>query len=322
MDFVQRLVLALIIVPSIGWMTLAIYFHVPKAWARLPVALLFIGAMSALFLVVPWVPWALLGWLCVLLAVLAWWHSLRPGQPRDWAPGMERWPRVEVDGDEIRIRDFRNFDYSRSGQVAARYEERTFHLSKLRSLDYFLSHILGPTVAHTLVSFGFDDGQYLAVSIEARRGRNQRYSPLAGLFRSYELMYVLGDERDIVRLRTEIRHERVYLYRVHLGLEKIRLLLLDYLERSEDLAIQPQWYNSLTSNCTTNLFFHSHREVRWWLKPSIYLNGLSARALFGVGALADSLPFKELRTRSAIHELAETPADSVDFSRQIRAQMV
>ena len=152
--------------------------------------------------------------------------------------------------------------------------------------------------------------------------RWQSYSPLWGLFRSYQLMFVLGDERDIVRLRTNIRRERVYMYRLRLPPEHLRRLLLDYVSRVEMLATQPAWYNSVTSNCTTNLFYHGHATVPWWMKLGIFLNGFSARTMYRLGFLSDSLPFKELQARSDIRERALAAGDAADFSQQIRAEMV
>ena len=165
-------------------------------------------------------------------------------------------------------------------------------------------------MAHTLVSFGFDDGEYLCVSVEVRCQRWQRYSPLWGLFRSYELMFVLGDERDIVRLRTNIRRERVYMYRLRMPPQNLRRLLLDYVRRVEMLAAQPHWYNSVTSNCTTNLFYQGHAPVPWWMTPDIFLNGLSARAMYRLGFLDKSLRYQDLQARCAIRERALAAGDS------------
>ena len=227
-------------------------------------------------------------------------------------------PRAEIAGDMLHVRHFRNFSYTASGEPVPRYEERTYDLAKLSSLDYFLAHWSGPVIAHTLVSFGFDDGQFLCVSVEARRQRWQSYSPLWGLFRSYQLMFVLGDERDIVRLRTNIRREQVYMYRLRLPPQDLRRRLLDYVRRIEMLAAQPGWYNSVTSNCTTNLFYNRRANVPWWLKPNIFLNGLSARAMYRLGFLDNSLPYQELQARCAIRDRALAAGDAADFSQQIR----
>ena len=235
---------------------------------------------------------------------------------------MEVLPRAEIVGDTLRVRQFRNFSYEAEDKPIPRYEERTYDLARLSSLDYFLTHWSGPVMAHTLVSFGFDDGQFLCVSVEARRQRWQSYSPLWGLFRNYHLMFVLGDERDIVRLRTNIRRDRVYMYRLRLPPQHLRRLLLDYVSRVERLATQPAWYNTVASNCTTNLFYRGHTPVPWWRKLGIFLNGFSARTMYRLGYLSDSLPFKELQARSDIREQALAAGDAADFSQQIRSQMV
>lgn len=322
MGSIGWLIMLGVLLPTAAWMALAIYCHVPWPRARLAIAALPLAAVTLGLWLLPPIPWGLAVWLGLFAATLAWWFSLRPRADRDWADGMAVLPRAHIDGNAIRISQFRNFGYEAAGRPIPRYEERTFDLTRLRSIDYFLSHGMGPIIAHTLVSFGFDDGQFLTLSVEARRRRGQAYSPWRGLFRSYELMYVLGDERDIVRLRTNVRRERVYLYRVRLPVQDIRLLLLDYLERVELLAERPEWYNSLLSNCTTNLFWHAHRQVRWWLQPGIVINGLSARTLYRMGALPRTLPFKELQARSAIRELALASDDASEFSRRIRTQLV
>jgi hypothetical protein len=267
-------------------------------------------------------PWALAVWFGLLAITIGWWYTLRPGADRDWAVGMEVLPRAEIVGETLHVRNFRNSSYTAAGAPTPRYEEKTYDLTKLSSIDYFLSHWSGPVMAHTLVSFGFEDGQFLCVSVEARRARWQRYSPLWGLFRSYELMFVLGDERDIVRLRTNIRRERVYMYRLRFPPQNLRRLLLDYVRRIELLAAQPHWYNTVTSNCTTNLFYQGHAPVPWWMKPNILLNGLSARAMYRLGFLGDSVPFKELQAVCAIRERALAAGDAADFSQQIRSPIV
>ncbi|HVC93120.1 MAG TPA: DUF4105 domain-containing protein [Pirellulales bacterium] len=322
MTILARLFVGLIVVPTTIWIALAVYYHLRRLWLRWVVSLVPVVVVGVSLRVLSFVPWALAVWLGLLVISIAWWFSLRPRSDRDWALGMEVLPRTEIVGDTLRVRHFRNFNYMAAGEPIPRYEERTYDLAKLSSLDYFLSHWSGPVMAHTLVTFGFDDGQFLCVSVEARRQHWQRYSPLWGLFRSYELIFVLGDERDFVRVRTNIRRERVYMYRLRLPPQHLRRLILDYVRRVEMLATQPGWYNSVTSNCTTNLFYQGHARVPWWMKPGIFLNGFSARTMYRLGFLSDSLPFKELQARCAIRELALAAGDAADFSRQIRSHII
>ena len=321
MTLLERLFAGFVVFPTTMWIALAIHYHVrgPRLrWFASLVPLVIVGVSLGLL---PMRPWALAVWFGLLLVTILWWLSLRPNSNRDWKTGMDVLPHVELVGDVLRIRQFRNFRYMASGDPLPQYEERTFDLTKLSSLDYFLAHWSGPVIAHTLVSFGFDDGQFLVVSVEARLQRWQSYSPLRGIFRTYELIFVIGDERDIIRLRTNIRRERVYLYRVRMPRPEVRQLLVDYLARVEKLEERPEWYNSITSNCTTNLFYHGRHRVPWWLTPHIFLNGLSARAMYLRGFLDDSLPFKELQSRSDIRERALAAGDAANFSQQIRTHI-
>lgn len=319
MNLLAQLFVGLVVVATTSWTVLAIHYHVRQPWLRWCVSFVPAAVVGASLGVLPFVPWVLALWLGLLVITSMWWLSLRPRLERDWAVGMEVLPRAEVVGDTLSVRHLRNYDYTAGGDPIPRYEERTYDLATLSSLDYCLSHWSGPVMAHTLVSFGFEDGQFLCVSVEARRQRWQSYSPLAGLFRAYELMFILGDERDIIRLRTNVRRERVYMYRLRMPLPDVRRLLLDYVNRIEMLATQPAWYNSFSSNCTTNLFYHRRANVPWWLKPNILLNGLSARAMYRLGYLDNRVPYQELQAHCAIRERALSAGDAADFSQQIRA---
>jgi hypothetical protein len=322
MTLLGRLFAGVVIIATTIGIALVIHSHVrgPRwRWFASLVPLVVVGASLALL---PMWPWALAVWAGLVLVTILWWRSLRPQADRDWKTEMDVLPHVELAGEVLRVCQFRNFRYTVSGDPLPQYEERTFDLTKLASLDYVLAHWSGPAIAHSLVSFGFDDGQFLVLSIEARLQRGHSYSPLRGLCRSYELIYVLGDERDIIQLRTNIRRERVYLYRVRMPRQEVRQLLVDYLARVAKLAERPEWYNSFISNCTTNLFYHGRRSrVPWWLTPNIFLNGYSARAMYLRGFLDNSVPFEELQSRSDIRTRALAAGDVADFSQQIRTHI-
>jgi hypothetical protein len=322
MTLAERWFAGFVVIPSTAWIALAIHYHLRGLWLRRLAPLVPLVVVGSSLGLLPMRPWALAVWSGLLLATLLWWLSLRPKSDRDWKLGMDVLPHAELVGDVLRIRQFRNFRYTTaSGDPLPRYEERTFDLTRLATLDYFLSHWSGPVIAHTLVSFGFDDGQFLVVSVEARLQRWQSYSPLRGVFRSYELIFIIGDECDIIRLRTNVRRERMYLYRVCMPRQEVRQLLVDYVARIAKLEERPEWYNSITSNCTTNLFYHGRNRVPWWLTPQIFLNGLSARAMYLRGFLDQSLPFKELQSRSDIRERALAAGDEANFSQQIRTHI-
>jgi hypothetical protein len=311
-----------IVIPTTLWIALVIYYHSRRPELRWFASLVPIVVVASSLVLLPTWPWALGVWFGLLLGTLLWWIALRPRSDRDWKTEMTVLPQVELEGDVLRVRRFRNFRYTMSGVPIPQYEDRTFDLSKLSSLDYFVAHWSGPLIGHTLVSFGFEDGQFLVVSVEARQQRWQSYSPLRGMCRCYELIFVIGDERDIVHLRTNIRRERVYLYRVRKSRQELRQLLEYYLARAAKLQQRPEWYNSVMSNCTTNLFYHDRHRVPWWLKPHLFLNGLAARAMYLRGLLDHSVPLKELQSRSEIGERALAAGDAANFSQQIRTHVV
>ena len=321
MTLPEGLFVGFVVAPTTLWSALAIRYHLRWPWLRWCFLLVVLAVAGASLWLLPLRPWGLAVWLGFVVTTILWLLSLRPGSDRDWATGMAVLPDAELAGDSLLIRQFRNFRYSASGAPLPQYEERTFDLTKLAAVDYCLSHWFGPVMAHTLVSFSFDDGQHLVLSVEARRQRWQSYSPLQGLFRCYELLFVLGDEHDIIRLRTNVRRERMYLYRVLLPREEVRRLLGDYLARIAMLATRPEWYNSMTNNCTTNLFYNGRRRVPWWMTLGIFLNGFSARGMYRLGFLDRSMPFKELQSRSSIGERALAAGDAADFSQQIRTHL-
>jgi hypothetical protein len=321
MTLLERLFAGFVVIPTTIWIALAIHYHVRGLrlrWFAPLVPLVVVGVSLALL---PIRPWALAVWFGLLLVTILWWLSLRPRFDRDWEPGMDVLPHVELVGDVLRIGQFRNFRYTESGDPLPKYEERTFDLTKVSSLDYILAHWSGPLFGHTMISFAFDDGQFFMVSIEARLQRGQPFLALRGMFRSYELVYLLGDERDILALRTNVRRERVYLYRVRMPRQNVRQLLVDYLAAAAKLEERPEWYNTITSNCTTNLFYHGRHRIPWWLAPLIFVNGLSAPAMYRRGFLDNSLPFQELKSRSDIGERAVAAGDAANFSQQIRTHI-
>jgi hypothetical protein len=317
----QGVLVVCVVAPSTLWVAMAIHCRVRRPALRWLASLAPPIVVGLSFRLLPFFPWAVAIWAALIGATFVWWLSLRPRSDRDWAVGMEILPVVELAGDTLRIRQFRNFGYTESGDPLPRYEDRSFDLTRLATVDYYLSHWAGPVMAHTLVSFGFDDGSYLALSVEARRRRWQPYSPIWGLFRAYELMFVLGDERDIVRLRTNIRRERVYLYRVRMPRPNVRALLDDYLARVATLSSRPEWYNSFLSNCTTNLFYRGHNRIPRWVRPKIWLNGFSASALYQYGFLDQSVPFRQLQSESDVRERALAAGNVADFSQQIRTHL-
>jgi hypothetical protein len=303
------------------WATLAVFYsNLPTLSLRSAAAALFACGVIALRLRIR--PHWLARWVVLALcaAVAAWFVLIPPSNQRDWQPDVAVLPYADVEGDRVTVHNIRNCDYRSESDYTVRHYDKTFDLAQLRSVDLSLVYWGSPLIAHTMLSFGFADDSCLCFSIETRKEKGEAYSAIKGFFRQYELTYVVGDERDLVRLRTNFRGEQVYLYRLQTDLPTARLVLLDYLKEVNRLKDQPEWYNALASNCTTNIRGHTYpyaRKSRWnW---RLLVNGYVDELAFSVGALDQSLPFKELKARSLINDRAKAAGDASDFSARIRA---
>jgi hypothetical protein len=231
-------------------------------------------------------------------------------------------PRAYINGDKVLITGFRDFDYRTKDDFTARYQEREVLLSHLTSVDFFLSYWTVGPVGHTFLSFNFDNAPPICISIETRPKLGQGYSPIASLFKQYELIYVVGDERDIVRLRTHFRDEEVYLYHMRIPPEKARALFLVYLGRINQLADHAEFYHLLSNSCTINIVRYANAVGRKGpLDIRQVLNGWVDRYLYRTGRVNRSMPFDELRKRSHINEVAVAADNTPDFSQRIRTSL-
>src|SRR6516165_9587086 len=306
----------------IVWGVLAIYYsNLPWTSLRLALAGAFAGfavwacwltarrAMSAVFLV-------------LFAGVVAWWVSISPSHDRPWRPEVAVMPPAIVDGDRVRIMGVRNFDYRSVDDFTVRYEEREVQLSHLTAVDFFVSYWTAGPVGHTFLSFIFDNAPPLSISIETRPEVGKGFDPVGSLFKQFELIYVVGDERDLVRVRTNYRKETVYLYRLNSAPDNVRRLLMVYLKRINELADRPEFYHLLSNSCTINIIRYANaagRAGRFDIRH--LLNGLIDSYLYHSGRVDTTLPFEELRRRSQINEAAEAADDAPDFSERIRASL-
>jgi hypothetical protein len=260
--------------------------------------------------------------MCAGLAVL--WSSLEPTNDRDWQPDLAVLPYATVAGDKVTIHNIRNFDYRSETDYTPAYYDKTYDLKQLRSVDIVTSYWSGPAIAHVFVSFGFPGDEYLAVSIEVRKPKGEGYSTLKGFFRQYELIYVVADERDLIGLRTNYRHdppEDVYVYRAKGAIEDGRRLFMKYVEQMNALRTQPEFYNTLTTNCTTNIWMNAGVNAgRIPLSWKILASGYVPQYMYEQGRLETmGLSFPELQQRAHVNERAKAADKAADFSSRIRA---
>jgi hypothetical protein len=302
-----------------GWGTLALLYSNLPILARTSAAGLF-AAGSLFALVGRYSGWlSLIGFLVAFSAVLTWWLLLPPSNSRNWQPDVALLPSAEVRGNLVTIHNIRNCDYQSVTDYTVHYYDKTFDLATLKSVDLFVVHWGSPYIAHTMLSFVFEGGGNLCISIETRKEVGETYSSIKGFFRQYELIYVIADERDLVGLRTNYRGEQVYLYRIHAAPELVRNVFLDYLREVNSLRDHPQWYNALTGNCTTGIRGHTEPYLPSRTNWRLFVNGLLDEMLYEKGMIDTSLPFPELKKRSYINPRAQGHDKSPDFSRLIRA---
>lgn len=276
----------------------------------------------------------LAGGLALMLGLLVWWETIDPQSERAWAADVAQLVAIETDKhqpDVVHLRNVRNFVWRSDTDFTPRWEARSYDLSQLESVDVALSYWMGPAIAHTLVSFGFADGQHVVFSIEIRKEQHEQFDALAGFFKQYEMALVAADERDILAVRTNVRGEQVHLYRVNMAQDSMRELFMAYARQASQLAFAPRFYNTLTANCTTIVWQLARRigqelPTDWRLLASGYL----PEYLRDVGALASMQPLELQRAQGQITQRAQTwqpPAHgtdaeiSADFSRHIRQGM-
>jgi hypothetical protein len=314
-----KTLLGLLIAGTTLWGVLAIFYsNLPGSWLRLAAALAFLAATVAWFIFLP-LRRACLVFLATWIAVVAWFLLIPPSNTRDWQPDVAVLPYADIGTQQVTIHNIRNCDYRSETDYTVRHYDKTFDLTKLESVDLYVVHWGSPLIAHTMMSFGFSDGAQVCFSIEARKEKGEAYSAIKGFFRQFELIYVVGDERDLVRLRTNYRGEEVHLYRLKSNRPSIELVFLSYLREINRLKDRAQWYNAATSNCTTNIRGHTKpysnaRDFDW----RILINGSIDELVYERKVLDQSLPFPELRTRCHINDRARAADKDPEFSARIR----
>ena len=303
------------------WAAAAIYFDSPFASLRTPAALIYLIALLALLFLRP-------GQIALIVAfagfvlIAVWWLSIKPSDDRDWRADNAKTAYADIHGDQITIHNVRNCDYRTEQDFTCQWEVRSYDLANLRGADIFITWWGSPWIAHPIVSFDFGEQGHVPISIETRNVVGQTYSAVRGFFRQYTLTYIVTDERDVIRLRTNYRKgEEVHIFRTTVGPPLVRKIFLDYLQRVNSLHDRPEWYNALTDNCTTNIAVSTAdaRNIRMRLDWRILLNGRMDEMLYERGAIVTGgLPLPALREQAHINDAARAAGDSPDFSSLIR----
>jgi hypothetical protein len=253
---------------------------------------------------------------------------VRPSLDRNWSDDQAVLARASFEGDRVAISNVRNINYRTARDYDVRYYDKVFDLNKLESVWYvvepFSGHGFG--AAHTLMSFGFEGGEYVAISAEIRKEKGESFSAVKGLFRQYEIVYVIADERDVIKLRSNYRHDKVYVYPVTTSRENMRKLFVSMLNRANKLATKPEFYNTLVNTCTTSIVRHVNEiapgKVPWSLQ--VLMPAHSDELAYKLGLLdardkdGRTLTIEEMRNKYLINDRAEKFKDDSKFSERIR----
>jgi hypothetical protein len=317
-----RLALWCLILVTVLWCALALHYSNLPASLRPWAVLIFVVAAAALLFQVKPRRRGKLAYLVLALGIFSYWELIPPSNDRHWRKDVSVLPWAEVDGNHVTVHNIRNSEYRSPDDFDLRHYDRTFDLDKLKELDFFMCFWAPMPFCHTMLTFGFDDGKYLCVSIETRPEEHEGYSVTASCFKQYELIYVAGDERDLVRLRTNFRDEAVYLYHIQTTPAAMRWLFLRYCDRMNDLRARPEWYRIILRNCTTDIprrdgGFRTLFPESW----EVILNGFVDRFLYREGSLDQSLPLIELRKVGHIDTRARNADQDPDFSKRIRERI-
>jgi len=316
----------LVCIPAVilvtGWSALAIYYsNLPGAALRTGLAGGFALLTLLAFVFLPNRKRTLLGFLSVFVVIVAWWLNIPASNERKWQPDVAVLPYATIQGNMVTIHNIRNLQYRTETDYDVRHYDKTFDLNRLDAVDLLAVYWMGDAIAHIMISFGFQEQDFVAFSIETRKEQGEGYSTLRGFFKQYELIYVVGDERDLIRVRTDYRSppEDVYLYRLNVPRENARKLFMEYIRQINSMKESAEWYNTLTTNCTTNVVRHvrsfgGRARYNW----KVLLSGYAPRYAYENGSLDTRIPFEELRKLSYINPKAVALGDDPEFSRKIR----
>ena len=315
--------LALVVVCLLAiWGSLALWYQLRRTLLKALVLAAWI-AVSLTMLSALWqgrVAVGTCGFAVAFGGLLLWWRRLQPSNDRLWADEVAKMTTGSVEGNRVILHNVRNFDWRSNTDYTQRWETRCYDLQRVDTVDMILSYWSRRAIAHVLISFGFDDGDHVAFSVEIRRQKSQVFSEIGGFFKEFEVSVVAADERDVVRVRTNVRGEDDYLYRIRIPIATMRSLFLAYVEQANTLAHSPRFYNTLSVNCTT-LVYHIMKHIVGYLPLDyrLLLSGYLPQYVYRVGGLDARYTLDELRAFGRITARAQKSDRSQNFSADIRA---
>ncbi len=317
-----RALITLIVVVAATWGVFALWYQLPKEHGLKTAGVTLWVVLAFTVLVALWrrrIAQGLWIFAAAFAVLLVWWHLLPPSNDHIWADDVAQMTSGVVDGQHVTLHNVRNFDWRSDSDYTQRWETRHYDLDRLRSVDMIMSYWTVPAIAHLLVSFGFENADYVVFSVEIRPRKGESFSEIGGFFKEFELSIIAADERDVIRVRTNVRGEDDYLYRIQMSASSMRSLFLAYIDQANTLVNAPRFYNTITANCTT-LVYHMMKRIvgHLPLNYSLLLTGYLPEYVYRIGGLTSRYSFEELRAHGRITERAKAADRSESFSTEIR----
>ncbi|SFI57845.1 protein of unknown function [Phyllobacterium sp. CL33Tsu] len=320
--FLGLVLLILLTFLAFLWGGLALWYQLPLGIAAtIGCLILWVAiAFAVLWLEFKGRVWrALIVLIPIMIGLGYWWGTIKPSLNRIWADDVAQTVTGTLTGNYVTLSNVRNFEWRTTTDYTPRWEVRTYTLDDLATVDIFLSYWSNPAIAHTLVSFGFNNGEHVVFSAEIRKERHEEFSEIGGFFKQFELAMIAADERDIIRLRTNVRKEDVYRYQVNLSPETRQALFLSYLDSANHLATTAKFYNTITANCTTVIFSMARAIAPGIpLDYRIVFSGYLPGYLYDLGAIDHSKPLDQVIREASINQRAMAADSAPDFSARIR----
>ena len=317
-----KVLATLVVALAAIWGAFALWYQVPGGHALKAFGVTLWALLSFAMLVSLWhkrTALGLSGFAAAFAVLLVWWHQLPPSNDYIWAEDVAQMTTGTLDGNRVTLHNVRNFDWRSDSDYTQRWETRHYDLDHLTSVDVIMSYWSGPAIAHMLISFGFDDVDHVVFSVEIRRRQDEAFSEIGGFFKEFELSIIAADERDVIRVRTNVRGEDDYLNRIKMPVSAMRSLFLAYIDQANSLVHTPRFYNTVTANCTT-LVYHMMKRIVGYLPMnySLLLTGYLPQYVYRIGGLTPHYSFEELRERGRITERAKAADLIENFSTAIR----
>ena len=320
--FAAAVLATLIMGSSAIWGAFALWYQEPGGQTLKTLGVLLWCAVCLILVIGVWQGRAALAvpvFAALFVGLLIWWQGIRPSNDRIWADDVAQMTTGTLDGHRVTLRNVRNFEWRSNTDYTQRWETRAYDLDRLNSVDMVMSYWTMPAIAHMLISFGFGGGEHVVFSVEIRREKIESFSEIGGFFKEFELSIIAADERDVIRVRTNVRGEDAYLYRIRMPVSAMRSLFLSYVEQANALVRTPRFYNTITVNCTTLVYQMMERIVGYLpLSYRLILSGYLPEYVYRVGGLDQRHPLQELRARGRITERAKQADRSDTFSADIR----